>query len=34
MHNFVLSFNNDNNVNLEKMGFNVVKHGYLRVDEN
>ena len=34
LHNFVVSSNNVNNVNLEKMGFNVEKHGFLRVDGN
>ena len=34
LHNFVLSSSNVNNVNLEKMGFNVEKHGFLRVDGN
>ena len=31
LHNFAVS---SNNVNLEEMGFNVVKHGFLRVDGN
>ena len=31
LHNFAVS---SNNVNLEEMGFNVVKHGFLRLDGN